>query len=114
MPSDPAPAPNVQRRVLLKEDSAIPNYRLLLVEVTLPPGGREGRHTHPGALAVYVQEGAMTLEYEGQPTRTYRAGESYFIAASKVHEGINNGTVPVKALATFVLESGKPLAWPVQ
>jgi quercetin dioxygenase-like cupin family protein len=78
----------------------------------IPPGGREGRHTHPGALVAYIQEGELTLTMEGNPTMTYKAGDSFFIEAGKIHEGINNGASPVKALAIFVVEKGKPVTSP--
>ena len=110
----PAAAPSVQRKVLLQQDLQVPNNQIVLVEVTIPVGGREGRHTHPGAAVVYVQEGALTLDYEGMPTKTYKVGESFYIETGKVHEGINNGNMPVKALASFVVEKGKPLATQVQ
>ena len=54
----------------------------------------------------------LTLDYEGNPTMTYKAGDSFFIEAGKIHEGINKGTSPVKALATFVVEKGKPVTSP--
>jgi len=68
------------------------------------------RHTHPGAAFVYVVEGTITVEHEGRPTTTYKAGDAIHIEANKVHEGINAGSVPVKLAATFVVEKGKPLA----
>jgi quercetin dioxygenase-like cupin family protein len=112
--SDAAPASNVQRRILLQQDLQIPNYQTVLVEVTIPSRGREGRHTHPGSVVVFVQEGQMTLDQEGIPSKTYMPGESFFIEAGKVHEGINNGDSRVRAIASFVVERGKPLASPVQ
>jgi quercetin dioxygenase-like cupin family protein len=115
VPSDAAPAPsNVQRRILLQQDLSIPNYQIVLVEVTIPSGGREGRHTHPGAAVVHVQEGQLTLDHEGIPSKTYMPGESLYIAAGKIHEGINNGNSRVRALASFVVEKGKPLASQVE
>jgi quercetin dioxygenase-like cupin family protein len=107
-----AQEPTVQRKVLLTHDLAIPGYQTVLGAVEIPPGGREGRHTHPGAVVVYIQEGVLTFDYEGNPTMTYKAGDSFFIEAGKVHEGINKGTSPVKAVATFVVEKGKPLTSP--
>ena len=101
--------PNVERKVLLQQDVTIPGYQATLVAVTIPVGGREGRHTHPGTLLVHVQEGALTLDHDGRPTVTYKAGESLWVEAGKVHEGINRGTVPVKAIAAAVAEKGKPL-----
>jgi quercetin dioxygenase-like cupin family protein len=104
-----AQQPNVERKVLLQQDLTIPGYQNVLVAVTIPAGGREGRHTHPGTLLVHVLEGVMTLDHEGRPTATYKAGDSVYIEPGKVHEGINRGTAPVRAIASFVVEKGKPL-----
>ena len=43
---------------------------------------------------------------------TYKAGDSFFIEAGKIHEGINKGASPVKIIATFIVEKGKPLTSP--
>ncbi len=105
-----AQQPTVTRKVLSQQDLQIPNQQISLLSVEIPVGGREGRHTHPGGLIVYVQEGAITLDYEGKPTMTYKAGDTFYVEAGKIHEGINNGNVPSKALAVLVAEKGKPLA----
>jgi quercetin dioxygenase-like cupin family protein len=102
-------APTVKRTVLLQHDTSAPGYEALLVSVEIPVGGREGRHTHPGTAMIHVLEGALTLDYEGKPTTTYKAGESFFVDAGKVHEGINKGNVPAKAIATFVIPKGQPV-----
>jgi len=102
----------VQRKVSLTQDLPISGYQAVMAAIEIPRGGREGRHTHPGAEIVYVQEGVLTLDHEGKPAMTYKAGDSFFIEAGKIHEGINKGTSPVKALATFVVEKGKPLTSP--
>ena len=107
-----AQQPTVQRKILLTQDLPIAGYQTVMAAVEIPAGGREGRHTHPGAVVVYIQEGILTFDYEGKPTTTYKAGESFFIEAGKIHEGINKGTSPVKAVATFVVEKGKPLTSP--
>jgi len=104
-----AQQPQVERKVLLQQDLAVPGYQATLVEVRIPAGGREGRHTHPGTILVRVEEGALTLDYEGKPTVTYKAGESFAVEPGKVHEGINRGTTPIRAIASFVTEKGKPL-----
>ena len=57
----------------------------------------------------YIQEGVLTLDCEGKPTATYKAGDPFYIEAGKVHEGINKESAPVKIVATFVVEKGKPL-----
>jgi len=107
-----AQQPTIQRKVLLTQDLPIPGYQAVMAAVEIPAGGREGRHTHPGAVVVYIQEGTITFDHEGKPTMTYKAGDSFYIEPGKIHEGINNGTSPVKAVATFVVEKGKPLTSP--
>ena len=109
-----AQQPNVERKVLLQQDVAVAGYQNVLVAVTIPAGGREGRHTHPGTTLVHVLEGTLTLDHDGRPSATYKAGDTLYIEADKVHEGINKGNVPVRAIASFVVEKGKPLATPAR
>ena len=107
-----AQAPTVERKVILQEDLYIPGYQATLVEVRIPVGGREGRHTHPGAALVHVEEGAVTLDYEGKPTQTYKAGDSFYLEPGKIHEGINRGNVPIRLIASFITKKGDPLTIP--
>jgi quercetin dioxygenase-like cupin family protein len=109
-PAAVAQQPAVERKVLLQQDVSIPGYQNVLVAVTIPVGGREGRHTHPGTAIVHVMDGTLTLDHDGRPTTTYKAGETFYVEAGKVHEGINKGSAPVRAIASFVVEKGKPLA----
>ena len=109
LPALSADAPAVVRKVLMQQDLPMPNTTEALIQVTIPVGGREGKHTHPGALMVYVVSGAISLDYEGKPNITYKAGETFFVEAGKVHEGINRGTEPAVALATFVGPKGQPI-----
>lgn len=108
--------PSPKRTVLDKHDLSVPDREGVLVLTELPPGAREPRHTHPGDLFAYVQEGTMTLNREGggTPTTTLKAGEVFFVPAGQIHWGINNGDTPVKIIVTFFAEKGKPLTTPVQ
>ena len=107
-------APSVKRTILLKQDMTIPGREAVLALVEIPPGGREGRHTHPGTVIVHVEDGELTLDYDGKPTKTYKAGESFAVEAGKVHEGINKGSAPIRAIAAFVVEKGKPITTQVK
>jgi quercetin dioxygenase-like cupin family protein len=109
-----AQQPTVTRKVLHQQDLAIPGYTAALVSVEIPVGAREGRHTHPGTVIVVVQAGELTLAHEGKPTVTYKAGESFSVEPGKVHEGLNQGTMPVRAIASFIVEKGKPMTSQVQ
>jgi quercetin dioxygenase-like cupin family protein len=106
-----AQQPTVERKVLLTQDLTIPGYQIVMASVEHPVGAREGRHTHPGAVVVYIMEGVLTLDYEGKLT-TYKAGDTLYVEGGKIHEAINNGSSVVKAIATFVVEKGKPVASP--
>jgi quercetin dioxygenase-like cupin family protein len=109
-PQAPAPV----RTVLLRQDLSTAGQEAVLVRVEIPVGGREGRHTHPGTAMIHVLEGALTLDYDGKPTVTYKAGESFSVEPNKIHEGINRGNAPVKAIATFIVEKGKALTTQVK
>jgi quercetin dioxygenase-like cupin family protein len=109
--SGPAGAQEIARKVLLQQDGP-PGYQTILTSVEIPVGVSEIRHTHPGMLVVYVIEGTLALESEGRPRTTYKSGDSFYVEAGKVHQGINTGNVPVKIAATLVAEKGKPLSTP--
>jgi quercetin dioxygenase-like cupin family protein len=104
----------IKRNVLTKQDLSAPGREGLLVLVELAPGAREARHTHPGELFAYVQEGAIIQNQEGTPTVTVKAGEAYFVPTGTVHWAECAGPTPCKVLVAFVLEKGKPLSSPAK
>jgi quercetin dioxygenase-like cupin family protein len=110
-----APAgPTVTRTPLLTKDLPMAGgYVATLVAVELPVGAREGRHVHSGTLVAYVKDGALTLDYEGKPTVTYKTGETFFVEPGKVHEGMNKGDVTTRLIATFVFPKDQPMTTPV-
>ena len=101
--------PEVKRTVLLRQDTTAPGFEALLVGVEIPVGGREGRHTHPGIAMIHVEQGTLSLDYEGKPTMDYKPGDSVVVEAGKIHEGINKGNVPIKVVASFVVPKGATL-----
>jgi quercetin dioxygenase-like cupin family protein len=105
--------PTVVRKTLQTADGP-GNTVVNLVEVTIPPGGNEGRHVHSGPLVLRVISGDLTLDYEGKPTHTYKPGDSFDVETGKQHEGHNRGTVPVVAIAAFVTPKGAPMTTQVQ
>ena len=93
-------------------DAGDPAANVVMAAVEIPTGFRSGRHTHPGVVVANVQEGVLMLDHEGRPTATYKAGDTVFVEAGKIHEDINNGTTPIKLIAAYVVEKGKPLTSP--
>lgn len=78
------------------------------------PGFGTGRHTHPGEELTYVLEGEIEVRVDGEPPRIIKAGETFFLPAGVVHEGINSSGSRTKVLATYIVEKGRPLAQPVK
>ena len=103
-------APSVTRTPLRTQDLPMPGgFVATMVLVELPAGAREGRHLHSGTLVAYVKEGALTLDYEGKPTATYKTGETFSVEPGKVHEGMNKGNVTTRLIATFVYPKAEPM-----
>ena len=103
-----AQSAGVKRTVLMRRPTTVPGYEVVMLEAEIPAGAREGRHTHPGTLVARVVQGTVTLDYEGKTT-AYKAGESFFVDAGKIHEGITNGGDTAKILATLVVKNGEAL-----
>ena len=84
------------------------------MRVDIAPGVLAPNHSHPGEEIVYVIEGLLEYQLEGQPPVTLKAGEVLFIPAGKIHSAKNVGSVNAAELATYIVEKGKPLAVPGQ
>src|SRR6266496_382549 len=77
-------APSVKRNILLKQDMGIPDREAVMASVELPPGSAEGRHTHSAEVYAFVLEGTISLENEGKPTVTLKAGDVFTIGSGRV------------------------------
>ena len=102
------------KRTLLQRTDAGQDMEIIMGIAEIAPGGAAGRHTHFGTEVGYIVEGSSSLEIEGEPPRLLKAGDSYTIPYGKVHDAKTVGDAPVKVLATYVVEKGKPLATPAK
>lgn len=108
-----AQQPGIKRTILLRTDEPGSTTREAVMGVAeIAPGAMAGRHRHPGIEIGYVLEGSVTLEHEGEPARMLKAGDS-FKNDPGVHNAKNTGKTPVKILAVYLVEKGKPIAEPV-
>jgi quercetin dioxygenase-like cupin family protein len=74
------------------------------------PGAETGTHTHPTPRFVYVLEGAVILEVEGQPAQVFQAGEGFQELPDTVHNLRNaSPTEPARALGFQIAGIGQPL-----
>lgn len=88
----------------------IPGKSLVTAEVDFPPGDPSAPHRHAKSafLYVYVLQGAIESQVEGEAApHVYRAGDSFFEAPGAHHViGRNaSSTEPAKLLAVFVVDS---------
>ena len=107
------PQPGIKRTILQRADEpGAPNYEAVMAIAEIPPGQSSGRHKHPGIELAYILDGSMTVEHDGAPTTTVKAGDAIMNKA-EVHNAKNTGTKPVKILAVYLVEKGRPMAEPV-
>ena len=107
-----AQVPALQRTVVVKADVSVPGREAVVARVEVQPGGKAGRHTHPGDEISYVTDGEVTLLIDGQAPQVKKAGESFVIPAGVVHDAHNNSAGVTKLIGVYVVEKGKPLATP--
>jgi len=89
---------------------ASPGWEAILVDRTLPPGAESGKHTQSGSEIVYIQDGSVTVEIQGKPAMTVKAGEAFTTTAGEVHNVKNaSSSAPCKALAFYIAKKGARL-----
>jgi quercetin dioxygenase-like cupin family protein len=90
------------------------NYEVIFGITELAAGFKSGRHSHPGLVLAYVAEGEFWYLVDGQPEKIYKVGESFQLPDRAIHNEGAAGSKPVKVMAVFVVEKGKPLVQPAQ
>ena len=98
-----------RRTELQRHDLSAAGREVVQVRVEFDPGVATPKHTHPGEEIIYVTDGTIEYQIEGQAPVTVKAGEVYFIPAETVHAAKNTGTVNAAEISTYVVEKGKPL-----
>ena len=104
-----AQQPGVTRNDLQRHDLSIPGREAIQTIVAIAPGVTAPRHSHPGEEIIYVLEGLLEYQLDGQPPVRLKAGDVLFIPAGVVHSAKNVGSGNGAELATYVVEKGKPL-----
>ena len=106
----------LKRTMLLKTDlKGLEGKEGVVALVELAPGAASGKHYHPGNEVNYVLEGSGILKIEGQAPITLQAGTTSYIPAGDVHNvRSTSATDPLKLLAFWIAEKGKPLTVPVK
>lgn len=78
--------------------------KVTVVEVTIEPGKAGLSHRHPGPGFVYVAEGEYELGINDQPTKRFKAGETFYEPTGCLHRVSKNpATQGNTRLIAFIL-----------
>ena len=99
----------IKRTDLQQHDLSVPCHEAVQARVDIGPTAPFVKHTHPGEEIIYVLEGLLEYEIQGQPTTTATVGDVLFVPAGAVHAVRNVGSGNAAELATYVVEKGKPI-----
>lgn len=99
----------IKRTDLQRYDLSVPGYETVQARIDFDAHTAFGKHSHPGEEVIYVLDGVLEYEVEGQSPVTLKAGEVLFIPAGVVHSARNSSHAKASELATYIVEKGKPV-----
>jgi quercetin dioxygenase-like cupin family protein len=93
-----------------------PGKEARLLEVSYPPGARDMVHRHDAHAFVYVLEGQIVMQVQGQPAVTLKAGQTFYEGPADVHVVGRNAsdTEPAKFVVVLLKAKGAPVLTPVK
>ncbi len=77
---------------------------IVMVQLTVQPGGSSGWHSHPGGAIIVVKQGTLTVHRSiGSQCQlsTYSAGQAFLERPGEVDQVTNAGTPPYILFVTF-------------
>ncbi|KAJ2975613.1 hypothetical protein NQ176_g5423 [Zarea fungicola] len=101
--------PGVSREILSQHNISIPNHDTIQALVHFGCEASFPRHTHPGEEVIYVRDGVLEYTIDGQHPVVLKGGDNFFIPAGVVHSVRNLSKKNSTELATYILQSDKPV-----
>jgi quercetin dioxygenase-like cupin family protein len=108
MSSTEQQASGIKRPDLQRHDLSIPGREVVQNRVDIDPEAPFVKHKHPGEVIIYVLEGSLEYQVDGNPSTTLDAGDVLLVPAETIHAVKNVGSGNAAELATYVVEKGKP------
>ncbi|MBI3690953.1 MAG: cupin domain-containing protein [Mycolicibacterium aromaticivorans] len=112
-PASAAATPNSGIEADTLVQSTLDGRDFVTRELTIAPGGTTGWHYHPGQVFGVIKQGTLT-HYNGDCSvdGVYNAGDSISEGSGTgyIHEGRNEGPVPVVMWVLYIKPAGSPLA----
>lgn len=108
-----APEPEVTSLVS-RELKDIPGKEGALITVEYPPSGADPVHRHHAHGFIYVLEGSIVMQVEGEKEVTLNPGQTFYEGPDDLHViGRNASTTqPAKFLVFLIKEKGAPVLLP--
>lgn len=102
--------------LLSKDLQDYPGKEGLMLSVEYGPGGSSPMHRHDAHAFVYVLEGAIVMQAEGEKEVTVGPGETYYENPSDIHLVSRNASTTDRARFIVVLLKNKdvPATMPVK
>ena len=101
-------APGLWRTDLQHSDLSVPGRVVIQNRVDFFPDAPAVRHWHPGEEVIFILDGTLEYDIDGQEPLTVSAGEALTVPAETIHSVKNVGGTHAAELATFIVEKDKP------
>ena len=87
-----------------------PGKETLMITVTYGAGAASLPHRHDAQVFVYVLEGEVTMQLQGEAPVTLRAGQTFYEGPNDIHQVSANAsrTASAKILVFMVKDKAKP------
>ena len=89
-------------------DLSIPGREVVHIRVDISPEAPAFKHKHPGEEIIYVLEGSLEYQVEGEPPTTLNAGDVLLVPTETIHAVRNVGSSNAAELATYIVEKERP------
>ncbi len=98
----------ISRKVIERSEIPGSNEELQMILIEYPPGAEAPPHIHPVVGLNYIIDGTAQSQYEGEPLKILRAGDTYQDQANRKHLVFKNEskTKKLKFLVTCKIRSG--------
>ena len=104
MSSSVQQVPGIKRTDLQRHDLSVRGREVIQHRVEISPEAPFVRHKHPGEEIIYVLEGSLEYQVDGDEPKTVNAGEVLFVPADTVHAVRNAASGNAAELATYRAE----------
>jgi quercetin dioxygenase-like cupin family protein len=92
----------------------IPGKEVVMLAVTYLPGGASLPHRHDADVFVYVLEGSVVMQVDGQPAVTLGPGQTFHESPTDIHRQSANAsaTKPAKFVVFMIKDKNRPATRP--